>query len=69
MNVYIKARKSLPSAGEKMAMVLFSFLLLCCGEKEAGQLSAEPAPYPVIEIERRTVEDVVRYPAESKSNL
>jgi membrane fusion protein (multidrug efflux system) len=38
-------------------------MVLGCGEGQEVQQSGDPARYPVIEIERRTIEDIVQYPA------
>lgn len=51
-------------AGEKILSLFFVCLLMSsCGDEKAKAQAAGPAPYPTVEVEKRSVEQVVSYPA------
>jgi membrane fusion protein (multidrug efflux system) len=47
----------------KIQIVLFLMVLAGCGEQNTGGKQAVAAPYPTVKVTRRTVENIIRYPA------
>jgi membrane fusion protein (multidrug efflux system) len=60
--IYSKICNVLP--GKKLLFLFFCTIILgSCGEPTTKDQSSDPAPYPTVKVDKRSVEEVVSYPA------